>query len=50
MTKVRVTLEFDAEVEGYAMYDPLTPGFMEQLRNAGIPMDKAKSVELEVME
>lgn len=50
MARVRVILEFDAEVEGYAMHDPLTPGIMEQLRNASIPMDKARSVELEVME
>ena len=50
MTKVRVTLEFDAEVEGYAMYDPLTPGIMEQLRDAGIPVDGAGYVGLEVDE
>lgn len=53
MARVRVTMEFDAEVEGYAMHDPLTPGIVEQLRDAGIPIDAmgmARSVELEVME
>lgn len=52
MARVRVTLEFDADIDVdiRSRYDLLTPEVMEQLRNAGIPMDGARSVELEVME
>ena len=52
MTRVRVTLEFyaDIDVDIRSRYDLLTPEVMEQLVIAGIPVDGAEYVGLEVME